>query len=90
MKEKLASMSTEKTKIELEPRQTAIVLNDQGQVAEIYLPDLPDDEEVPQPIIDILNYLLIERGADHMSDKGYELGSHEEQQEFDRKRNAQK
>ena len=87
MKEKLASMSTEKTKIELEPRQTAIVLNDQGQVDEIYLPDLPDDEEVPQPIIDILNYLLIERGADHMSDKGYELGSHEEQQEFDRKRN---
>ena len=90
MKEKLASMSTEKTKIELEPRQTAIVLNDQGQVDEIYLPDLPDDEVVPQPIIDILNYLFVERGADHMSDKGYELGSHEEQQEFDRKRNAQK
>jgi hypothetical protein len=87
MKEKLASMSTEKTKIELEPRQTAIVLNDQGQVAEIYLPDLPDDEEVPQPIIDILNYLFVKRGADHMSDKGYKLGSHEEQQEFDRKRN---
>ena len=61
MKEKLASMSTEKTKIELEPRQMAIVLNDQGQVDEIYLPDLPDDEEVPQPIIDILNYLFVKR-----------------------------
>jgi hypothetical protein len=88
MKEKLASMSTEKTKIELEPHQTAIVIDDQGQVAEIYLPDRPDDEEVPQPIIDILNYLFVKRGADHMSDKGYKLCSHEEQQEFDRKRNG--
>ena len=54
-------MSTEKTKIELEPRQTAIVLDDQGRVEEIYLPDRPDDEEVPQPIIDILNYLFVKR-----------------------------
>ena len=85
MKEKLASMSTEKTKIELQPHQTALVLDNQGQLEEIYLPDLSDDEEVPQPIIDILNYCI--NGANLMSDKGYELGSHEEQQEFQRKRN---
>ena len=84
MKEKLASMSTEKTKIELEPRQTAIVLDDQGRVEEIYLPDRPDDEEVPQPIIDILNYCI--NAANLMSDKGYEITTHEKQAEFKRKR----
>ena len=35
----------------------------------------------------INNVEQISHGADHMSDKGYKLGSHEEQQEFDRKRN---
>ena len=45
MKEKLASMSTEKTKIELQPHQTAIVLDNQGQVEEALGKQPTDDQE---------------------------------------------
>ena len=74
----------EPTTIELQPNHTAFVLDENGELVEFYLPDQTEDKEVPQRIVEMLNLCI--NAADLMSDKGYELCSHEEQAEFDRKR----
>lgn len=71
------------TTIELQPNHTAFVLNEKGELVELYLPDQTEEQEVPQRIIEMLNLCI--NAADLMSDKGYELGTHEKQQEFDHK-----
>ena len=75
------------TTIELQPNHTAFVLDENGELVEFYLPDQAEEQEVPQRIIEMLNLCI--NAADLMSDKGYELGTHEEQQEFDRKRKGE-
>lgn len=77
----------EPTTIELQPNHTAFVLDEKGELVELYLPDQTEEQEVPQRIVEMLNLCI--NAADLMSDKGYELGTHEEQQEFDRKRKGE-
>lgn len=69
-----------KTTIKLKENQTAIILDECGDVAEIYLPDLPDDLEIAPKIIQTMNYLLND-------DKDYSLCTLEESLEFAKKRN---
>ena len=75
------------TIIELQPNHTAFVLDENGELVEFYLPDQTEEQEVPQRIVEMLNLCI--NVTDLMSDKGYELGTHEEQAEFDRKRKGE-
>ena len=80
----MTQTNKEPTIIELEANHTAFVLDEHGNLVEFYMPDQTEDKEVPQRIVEMLTLCI--NAADLMSDKGYELGTHEEQAEFDAKR----
>lgn len=48
----------EPTIIELKPEQTCIVLDANGELVEVYIPDVPDDNIVPDNIVRIMEILL--------------------------------
>ena len=49
------------TTIELQPNHTAFILDEKGELIELYMPDQTEEQEVPSKIVDILNILLDER-----------------------------
>lgn len=48
----------EPTVIELKSKHTAIILNENGELTELYMPDVPGDSIVPDNIVRIMEILL--------------------------------